>query len=103
VGAAGPACKHLAAVLYGVGARLDARPELLFSLRGGTKCGGGPVAFSPAQPRPKYGILVAMIVVNNTFASGGKFAMNRIMLATPARAKYLMALECVGSKAVREF
>lgn len=27
-------CKHLAAVLYGVGARLDTRPELLFKLRG---------------------------------------------------------------------
>ena len=27
-------CKHLAAVLYGVGARLDIRPELLFLLRG---------------------------------------------------------------------
>jgi uncharacterized Zn finger protein len=27
-------CKHLAAVLYGVGARLDASPELLFTLRG---------------------------------------------------------------------
>lgn len=27
-------CKHLAAVLYGVGARLDASPELLFKLRG---------------------------------------------------------------------
>lgn len=27
-------CKHLAAVLYGVGARLDDRPELLFKLRG---------------------------------------------------------------------
>ena len=26
-------CKHIAAVLYGVGARLDARPELLFQLR----------------------------------------------------------------------
>ena len=26
-------CKHIAAVLYGVGARLDERPELLFSLR----------------------------------------------------------------------
>lgn len=26
-------CKHLAAVLYGVGVRLDARPELLFTLR----------------------------------------------------------------------
>jgi len=28
-------CKHLAAVLYGVGARLDKKPELLFTLRGG--------------------------------------------------------------------
>ncbi len=27
-------CKHLAAVLYGVGARLDHEPELLFTLRG---------------------------------------------------------------------
>ena len=27
-------CKHLAAVLYGVGARLDRQPELLFKLRG---------------------------------------------------------------------
>jgi uncharacterized Zn finger protein len=27
-------CKHLAAVLYGVGSRLDSRPELLFKLRG---------------------------------------------------------------------
>jgi uncharacterized Zn finger protein len=27
-------CKHVAAVLYGVGARLDHRPELLFKLRG---------------------------------------------------------------------
>ena len=27
-------CKHIAATLYGVGARLDHRPELLFTLRG---------------------------------------------------------------------
>ena len=27
-------CKHVAAVLYGVGARLDGSPELLFKLRG---------------------------------------------------------------------
>jgi len=27
-------CKHVAAVLYGVGARLDVKPELLFALRG---------------------------------------------------------------------
>ena len=26
-------CKHLAAVLYGIGARLDEKPELLFTLR----------------------------------------------------------------------
>ena len=27
-------CKHVAAVFYGVGARLDAKPELLFAFRG---------------------------------------------------------------------
>lgn len=27
-------CKHIAAVMYGIGARLDDRPELLFELRG---------------------------------------------------------------------
>ncbi len=27
-------CKHIAAVVYGIGARLDSRPELLFVLRG---------------------------------------------------------------------
>jgi uncharacterized Zn finger protein len=27
-------CKHVAAVLYGIGARLDGRPEVLFTLRG---------------------------------------------------------------------
>ena len=27
-------CKHVAATLYGVGARLDHEPELLFTLRG---------------------------------------------------------------------
>jgi uncharacterized Zn finger protein len=26
-------CKHVAAVLYGIGARLDAQPNLLFALR----------------------------------------------------------------------
>ena len=27
-------CKHVAATLYGVGARFDVKPELLFMLRG---------------------------------------------------------------------
>ena len=40
-------CKHVAATLYGVGARLDERPELLFLLRGVDKSeliAGGPQA-----------------------------------------------------------
>ena len=27
-------CKHIAAIMYGIGARLDTQPELLFTLRG---------------------------------------------------------------------
>jgi uncharacterized Zn finger protein len=27
-------CKHVAAALYGIGARFDAKPELFFTLRG---------------------------------------------------------------------
>jgi uncharacterized Zn finger protein len=51
-------CKHVAAVLYGVGARLDASPELLFTLRGVesaelvAKAGEGlPVAKKPASSK----------------------------------------------------
>ena len=36
-------CKHVAAVLYGVGARLDTRPELLFELRGVDERSSSPV------------------------------------------------------------
>jgi uncharacterized Zn finger protein len=48
-------CKHVAAVLYGVGSRLDERPELLFALRGAdekaliTQAGAG-VALSRKGP-----------------------------------------------------
>jgi uncharacterized Zn finger protein len=42
-------CKHVAAVLYGVGARLDARPELLFTLRGVDHT---DLITSAAQPSP---------------------------------------------------
>ncbi|HET6304351.1 MAG TPA: SWIM zinc finger family protein [Myxococcota bacterium] len=54
-------CKHLAAVLYGVGARLDHAPELLFTLRGldGAELvaaagrAGGLVTARPADGGPK--------------------------------------------------
>jgi uncharacterized Zn finger protein len=49
-------CKHVAAVLYGVGARLDRQPELLFLLRGVNHldligaAAEGPLAASPGAP-----------------------------------------------------
>ncbi len=67
-------CKHLAAVLYGVGARLDRAPELLFALRGveldelvaaagqaGARAGGGAPAapFSDAELEELFGIELA--------------------------------------------
>lgn len=47
-------CKHVAATLYGVGARLDESPELLFALRGvdhGELIGGEAVAAATAAGR----------------------------------------------------
>jgi uncharacterized Zn finger protein len=49
-------CKHVAAVLYGVGARLDQKPELLFLLRGVDQneliasAGSGPLLPTNASP-----------------------------------------------------
>jgi uncharacterized Zn finger protein len=48
-------CKHVAAVLYGIGARFDTRPELFFMLRGVDgndliAAAGRDVAAGPAQP-----------------------------------------------------
>jgi len=50
-------CKHVAATLYGVGARLDTRPELLFTLRGVDPLDlVGAAAKAPAKVRaPKAG------------------------------------------------
>jgi uncharacterized Zn finger protein len=49
-------CKHVAAVLYGVGARLDQAPELLFVLRGVDQneliAGAGQDLAAPAKPAP---------------------------------------------------
>ena len=47
-------CKHVAAALYGIGARLDHSPELLFTLRGVDAAELVEVAASqPASTRPK--------------------------------------------------
>jgi len=51
-------CKHVAAVLYGVGARLDAQPELLFTLRRVDASelvarAGEDLAFAAKAPAPR--------------------------------------------------
>jgi uncharacterized Zn finger protein len=46
-------CKHVAAALYGVGARLDSKPELLFVLRGvesNDLLSAGPKTLTAAAP-----------------------------------------------------
>jgi uncharacterized Zn finger protein len=55
-------CKHVAAVLYGVGARLDRQPELLFALRGvdekeliASAGQGGSLTASPPSARVLVG------------------------------------------------
>ena len=54
-------CKHLAAVLYGVGARLDSKPELFFTLRGVNMeeliSAASESATVPMQGKPKKGAL----------------------------------------------
>jgi uncharacterized Zn finger protein len=48
-------CKHVAAVLYGIGARLDERPELLFLLRGANEqdlIAKADTGFQPGSRRP---------------------------------------------------
>src|SRR5258708_27206658 len=55
-------CKHVAATLYGVGARLDERPQLLFALRGvdeGELLSGAGENLIQSQPLPAAGKVLA--------------------------------------------
>jgi hypothetical protein len=81
-------CKHVAAVLYGVGARLDQRPELLFALRGADQTDliaqagrGAPAAGKPpargrllagAQLAEIFGIELAPAPERGTARSRGR-------------------------------
>ena len=48
-------CKHVAARSYGVGARLDAKPELLFRLRGWTRMIWWPISVRAADGETRSG------------------------------------------------
>ena len=74
-------CKHVAAVLYGVGARLDHQPDLLFTLRkvnGQDLLAGAATAVSRAPKAPK----TAKVLATDDLA--GIFGVE---LATPAPAR----------------
>ena len=82
-------CKHVAAVLYGVGVRLDEQPELLFTLRRVdakdlvARAGAG-------LPRPKLGPAASKLLDNSLL--GEVFGIEMAEVAIPAeRGKGTMA------------
>lgn len=60
-------CKHVAAVLYGVGARLDQQPELLFELRG-VDAKDLVHQASAGLPKPPKGPAVAKVLDDSLLA-----------------------------------
>jgi len=62
-------CKHVAATLYGVGARLDQQPELLFTLRGvdPTEMVEAAIAQPPTVPKPRRGRVLKTNELSSVF------------------------------------
>ena len=96
-------CKHVAAVLYGVGARLDERPELLFSLRGVdaknlvSQAGAG-LPKSAAGPAP--GKLLDQSMLADVFGIEMDEAPAATKLASPR--KQTAPAKTLGKKTVKE-
>jgi uncharacterized Zn finger protein len=82
-------CKHVAATLYGVGARLDSKPELLFVLRGVDQnelLSAGPQTLTAATPGGKVldGDIAALFGLEMVDA-GGAGAAAPVASSPPAR------------------
>lgn len=63
-------CKHVAAVLYGVGARLDDEPELLFRLRKVDEkelLAGAAVGLPVTRKRPRSGKILDAADISGIF------------------------------------
>ena len=78
-------CKHIAAVLYGVGARLDRKPELFFVLRRVALAELVTESAAKASPRPAKGRAGASAGVIEASALEGIFGIE--LDRQPARAK----------------
>ena len=89
-------CKHVAAALYGVGARLDAKPDLLFELRGVDRSqliSGAGKEDLPLTRRP--------VAEERLLAEDDVAALFGIEME-PAPAPAPMATKAIGSPAQRE-
>jgi len=73
-------CKHVAAVLYGVGARLDQRPELLFHLR---RVDGNDLLVQAGTGLMRSGKAPAKAKVLDESALGEVFGIEMAEVATP--------------------
>lgn len=92
-------CKHLAAVLYGIGTQLDERPELLFVMRGvdhldliGTataapSLAGDAPAFAMDQLAEVFGIEMASLPTPSLDTAPAKRAAKTAPKTTPAGVK----------------
>ena len=78
-------CKHIAAVLYGVGARLDRRPELFFTLRRVALAELVTESAAKASPHPAKGRAGASAGAIEASALEGIFGIE--LDRQPARAK----------------
>ena len=65
-------CKHIAAVLYGVGARLDENPELLFRLRAVDETELLSELTSVRLKNEQIQLVALEVVVEFVFASGNR-------------------------------
>jgi uncharacterized Zn finger protein len=93
-------CKHVAAVLYGVGARLDQKPELLFVLRGVDENellarAGTDLPLAKAAPADAKVLgdddVAALFGLDMAEAADPATSAPALALTTPKRAKYRTA------------
>ena len=111
-------CKHVAAVLYGVGARLDTQPELIFTLRGVnaqdlvTQAGAGlPTSkqrpatgkvLDPSLLADVFGIEMAEIVPPAKPAARQTVTKTRLTVATTDKAPAAKLPNVIGTRKTKK-
>lgn len=91
-------CKHVAAVLYGVGARLDQQPDLLFALRH-VDAGDLVALASTAQPRANDAAAADKVLDDSALADVFGIEMVEMVDSAPPPPKKALKKEIVKAKA----